>query len=216
MIQILVRTGEKILYGTSFDRYKTLVFQTSENSVIELIANQPTSMKTEDPAGWITGTDAEAWLRYVYVLSPENNQIYKYERYSNRYAAPSEYNVNGDLSGAIDMTVDGSIYILKEHGEIVKLFRGEQRPFVIRHLPGNILESATKVFKVLNGNLYFLDSANKRVIVVSDGGPTGESTYTKQYVMEGDIDILKDIFVDPDESRLYVMDAKNIYAVDLQ
>jgi len=212
---VTITDGEKILYGTFFSRYKTLVFQTSDNSVIELISNQPTSMKTEDPAGWITGKDAEAWLRYIYVLSPENNQIYKYERYSNRYAAPSEYNVNGDLSGAIDMAIDGNIYVLKERGEIVKLFRGEQRPFVIRHLPGNILEGATKVFKVLDGNLYFLDSASKTVIVVSDGGSTGESTYIKQYVLEGEIDILKDLYVDPDESRLYVMDSKNIYVVDL-
>jgi hypothetical protein len=210
-----ITDGEQILYGTSFPRYKTLVFQTNGNSVIELISNQPTSMKTEDPAGWITGTDAEAWLRYMYVLSPENNQIYKYERYSNRYAAPSEYNVNGDLTGAIDMAIDGSIYILKEHGEVIKLFRGEQRPFVIRHLPGNILENATKVFKVLDGNLYFLDSANKRVVMVTGGGATGESTYMKQFVLEGEIDILKDIYVDPDESRLYVMDAKSIYAIDL-
>lgn len=209
-------TGEEqILHGVSFPRYQTLVFQTSDNSVIELIADQPTSMKTEDPAGWITGADMEAWLRYMYVLSPENNQIYKYERYSNRYSAPSEYNVNGNLSGAIDMTIDGNVYVLKEHGEVVKLFRGEQRPFVIRHLPGSILENATKVFKVLDGNLYFLDSANKRVVVVADGGATGESTYIRQYVLEGEIDILKDIYVDPEESRLYVLDSKSIYAVDL-
>jgi len=207
--------GEQILYGASFPRYKTLVFQTDSNSVIEIIANQPTSMKTEDPAGWITGSDAEAWLRYIYILSPENNQIYKYERYSNRYAAPSEYNVNADLHNAIDMAIDGSVYVLKEHGEVLKLFRGEQTPFVIRHLPGNILEGATRIFKVLDGNMYFLDSANKRVIVVTDGGSTGESTYTKQYVFEGEIDILKDIYVDPDESRLYVMDSRNIYVVDM-
>lgn len=206
---------EQILDGVSFPRYQTLVFQTSANSVIELIAGQPTSMKTEDPAGWIIGKDMEAWLRYMYVLSPENNQIYKYERYSNRYASPSEYNVNSDLSGAIDMTIDGNIYVLKERGEVVKLFRGEQRPFVIRHLPGSILESATKVFKVLDGNLYFLDSANKKVIVVADGGATGESTYIRQYVLEGEIGILKDMYVDPEESRLYVLDSKSIYAVDL-
>lgn len=211
-----VSETEEILHGVAFDRYKTLVFQTNGNSIIELISSQPTSMKTEDPAGWITGKDVEAWLRYLYVLSPENNQIYKYERYSNRYAAPSEYNVNGDMNGAIDMTIDGNVYVLKEHGEVVKLFRGEQRPFVIRHLPGNVLESATKVFKVLDGNLYFLDAANKKVVVVTDGGPTGESSYVRQYVLEGEIDILKDIFVDPDETRLYVMDSKSIYVVDLK
>ena len=206
---------ELIINGSSFPRYKTLVFQTDGNTVIELINNQPTTMKTEDPAGWITGKDIEAYLRYLYVLSPENNQIYKYERYSNRYAAPDAYNVNGDLSGAVDMAIDGNVYILKERGEVIKLFRGEQRPFVIRHLPGDILETATKVFKVLEGNLYFLDAADKRVVVVTDGGATGESVYVKQYILEGEIGILQDLYVDSDEARLYVMDEKQIYAIDL-
>jgi len=113
------------------------------------------------------------------------------------------------------MAIDGNVYILKERGEVIKLFRGEQRPFVIRHLPGDILETATKVFKVLEGNLYFLDAADKRVVVVTDGGATGESVYVKQYILEGEIGILQDLYVDSDEARLYVMDEKQIYAIDL-
>ena len=208
---------ELILNGVNFPRYQTNVFQMTGNGITEIIAGQPTSMKTDDAAGWITGTDMEAYLRYLYILSPENNQIYKYERLSNRYSEPVEYNVNGDLEGALDMAIDGNIYIIKEEGEVVKLLRGEQQPFVMRNTPDDdVLSSATKVFKVLDGNLYFLDPVRSRVIVATDGGSSGEAVYVKQYVLEGDeIGELKDLYVDPDESRLYILDEKRLYKVDL-
>ena len=208
---------ELILDGVNFPRYQTNVFQMTGNGITEIISGQATTMKTDDPAGWITGTDMKAYLRYLYVLSPENNQIYKYERLSNRYSEPVEYNINGNLEGALDMAIDGNVYILKEGGEVVKLLRGEQQPFAIRNLPNeDTLNSATKVFKVIDGHTYFLDPVRSRVIITTDGGSSGEAVYLKQYVLEGEeIGELKDIYVDPDESRLYVLGEKRLYKVDL-
>ncbi|PIR49001.1 hypothetical protein COU80_01145 [Candidatus Peregrinibacteria bacterium CG10_big_fil_rev_8_21_14_0_10_55_24] len=207
---------ELILDGTYFERMQTLLFQTTGNSIIEVIADQPTDIKTEDPAGWITGKALTTYLRFLYVLSPENNQIYKYERLSNRYAPPAEYNINGDLSGALDFAIDGNVFVLKEGGQVVKLFRGEMRPFSIRHLPEGVLEKATKIFKVQEGNLYFLVPSLSRVVIVTDGAASGESSYVKQYILEGDqVGELVDFYVDPEELRLYVLDAKRVYSIDL-
>ena len=207
---------ELLVQGAFFDRYKTLVFQTNANSVIEIIADQPTSMKTEDAAGWISGVDIEAYLRFLYVLSPENNQIYKYERFSKRYSAPTQYNVNADLRNSVDMAIDGNVYVLQEGGEVTKLFRGEVQQFIVRQLPEGALSTATKIFKALDGNIYFLDPVQSRVIVITDGGATGEASYVRQYVLEGDIGELQDLYVDPDETLLYVLGEKQLYAVDLR
>ncbi|MBU0766902.1 hypothetical protein KKF55_03925 [Patescibacteria group bacterium] len=206
-----------IIDGSNFERMQTLLFQTSGNSIIEIISGQATSMKTEDPAGWISGKAVTTYLRFLYVLSPENNKIYKYERLSNRYGAPAEYNVNGELAGGIDITIDGNVYVLKEGGEIVKLFRGEVRPFTIRHLPEGGLENVSKIFKAPeDGNFYLLDPVGSRVIVATDGGGTGESAYVRQYILEGEqIGDLVDLYVDPDQLRLYVLDEKRVYVVDL-
>lgn len=221
-----------IIQGTNFSRYKSQVFMTTGNSVLELSANQVIPMKTEDPAGWMTGKDIETYLRYLYVLAPEKKQIFKYERLSNRYATPVQYNVNGDLTGAIDMAIDTSVFVLKEGGVLLKLLRGESQPFVITHAPEgapattantsggayDVLKGVTKMFKVSDGNFYFLDPTKEkgRVIVATDGGSTGESSYVKQYVLEGEqIGTLQDLYVDPDESRLYVLDEKRVYVVDL-
>ncbi|MCA9370667.1 MAG: hypothetical protein KC680_01755 [Candidatus Peregrinibacteria bacterium] len=213
----MLSDDELILDGDYFERYQTAIFQTTDNSIIEFINSQPTSMKTDDPAGWIKATDMETYLRFLYMLSPENNQIYKYERLSNRYSAPAEYNINGDLEGALDMAIDGNVYIVKKGGELMKLLRGEAQPFTIRHLPEGALSGVTKVYKVFDGNLYFLDPVHGKVIVATDGGGTAEGAYIKQYILEGDqVGELRDLYVDDEETKLYVIDEKRIHAVDLR
>ena len=207
---------ELILDGIGFSRYKSLAFLTTGNSLIEMIDNQPITMKTEDAAGWVTGKDIETYLRFLYVLSPEENQIFKYERLSNRYGPPVPYNLNGDLKGALDMVIDSSVYVLKDGGEVVKLLRGEVQPFVIRHAPDDVLKGAKKLYKVIDKHFYFLDPEGARVIVTTDGGATGEAAYVKQYVLEGDqIGTLQDLYVDTDQTHLYVLDEKRLYVVDL-
>jgi hypothetical protein len=207
-----------ILNGSYFDRYNTTIFLTKENRLIELIEGQPTAMKTDDPAGWLTGPDIETYIRFLYLLSPQNNQILKYERLSNRYSAPSEYNVSGDLTDALDMTIDSDVYVLKPGGEVVKLFRGEQRNFTIRNLPHEALAHATKIFKPSDrGSIYFLDPEGGRVIVTRTDDDLGESLYLKQYVLEGDqIGTLQDLYVDHEETQLIIMDEKRVYSINLQ
>lgn len=208
--------AELLLDGEAFSRFQSMVFLTTGNSVIEMIGGQPVSMKTEDPKGWVSGKVLKTYLRFLYILAPQDKQIYKYERLSNRYGSPVGYNVNGDLTGSIDMAIDGSVYVLKEGGTILKLFRGESQPFVIRRAPEGLLKDAVKMFKVADGDFYFLDPVHARVIVVSDGGATGEATYVKQYVLEGEqVGTLKDLYIDPDEVHLYVLDEKHVFVVDL-
>lgn len=215
------RLSEDVLVidGANFPRLQSQVFLMNGNSVIEWQNGQAVSMKTDDANGWVTGKALDTYLRNVYILSPDSKQIYKYERLNNRFGPPANYNVNGDLTGAIDITIDGNIYVLKQGpqgGAIVKLFRGEAQNFVIRQAPAGILDSATKIFKVAERNFYALDPENNRVIVFSDGGPTGESNYVKQFVVEGEqVGTLQDLYVDEDESQLYVMDEKHIYVIEL-
>lgn len=205
-----------VIDGVDLSRFSVQVYLVGGNSVVELQDGQSITMKTDDPKGWAAGNALASYLRYIYILSPESKQIYKYERLNNRYGVPSEYNVNGDLTGALDMAIDGSVYILKEGGTLLKLFRGESQPFVIRQAPTGLLKDATKLYKVTDRNFYILDPVHARVVVLSDGGATGESSYIKQYVIEGEqVGTLKDLYVDPDEARLYVMDETHIYSVDL-
>ena len=215
-VQISGADGEIISDAAALERFQTAAFLLSTGGVAELTDGRIAPMKTDDPAGWVRGVALQAYLRYLYVLSPEQKQIYKYERLTNRYSAPVAYNVNGDLTGAIDMTIDSNIYVLKEGGTIVKLYRGEVQPFVVRRAPDGVFATVKKVAKSPDGSFYFLDPVNHRVIVTSDGGATGESVYLRQYVLEGEqVGELKDLAVDADDTRLFIIDDKRLYIIDL-
>lgn len=214
--QVAGADGETISDAAALERFQTAAFLLSTGGVAELTDGRIAPMKTDDAAGWVRGVAMQAYLRYLYILSPEQKQIYKYERLTNRYGPPVGYNVNGDLTGAIDMTIDSNIYVLKEGGSVVKLYRGEVQPFVVRRAPDGVFAGVTKLTKAPNGNFYFLDPVNHRVIVTSDGGATGESVYLRQYVLEGEqVGELKDLVVDGDDTRLYVIDDKRLYVIDL-
>lgn len=208
--------GDSILRGTAFDRLKSAVFLTSGNGLAELAGGQTTIMKTDDTAGWPAGRDVEAYLRYLYILGTDA-KIYKYERLGNRYGPSVQYNVNGDLTRAIDMTIDQSVYVLKEGGEVVKLFRGEAQPFAIHGAPTDVLKDVTRLIKPAGGNLYFMDPEKKRVVVIADNTPSGDVTYVRQYILEGEqVGTLQDLYVDPDESHLYVLDSQRLHVLDLR
>lgn len=215
-VQVAGADGEVIADAAALERFQTAAFLLSTGGVAELTDGRVAPMKTDDTAGWVRGIALQAYLRYLYVLAPEQKQIFKYERLTNRYGPPVSYNVNGDLTGAIDMTIDSSVYVLKEGGSIVKLYRGEVQPFVVRRAPDGVFAGVKKIAKSPNSNFYFLDPVNHRVIVTSDGGATGESVYLRQYVLEGEqVGELKDLVVEGDDTRLYVIDDKRLYVIDL-
>jgi hypothetical protein len=131
------------------------------------------------------------------------------------------------MAGALDMTITGPVYLLRDTSasggkagerEVVKLLRGEKQTFNIRNLPPGALNGVTKIFKSgPTGNFYFLDPENKRVVVTTNDGDLGDSLYLKQYVLDSEqVGRLKDLFVDSEDTRLYVLDEKKLYAIDLQ
>jgi hypothetical protein len=215
---LTVTETDFIEISSSFKRYGTAVFLLRGGGVVELTEGSLVPMKTNDPGGWIPGKSAETYLRYLYVLSPVNNQIYKYERLSGLYSAPSEYNINGDLLDAMDLAIDGDVYVLKKGGVIQKLLRGEVQPFSFRNLPKEALSAATRILKPSDsGDFYFLDPENSRIIITGNDRESGESVYRKQYVLTGeDTGKLQDIAIDEAETTLYVLDEKRVYAIDLQ
>lgn len=213
----LISEEELITNGADFARQRTQVYTTTGNGLMEIIDGKPISMKTDDENGWISSIDIETYSRFLYLLAPTKNQIYKYERLSNRYGFPAEYSVNGSLQNAIDMTIDFFIYILKSDGTIEKLSGGESTPFAINQAPSGVLKGATKLYKVPDGGkLYVLIPETKKVIVLEVDEKTGDAVYLRQFALESDqIGTLKDLYIDTDESWLYLLDEKRLYKLEL-
>jgi hypothetical protein len=149
----------------------------------------------------------------LYLLSPSNNQIYKYSKLRSKYSSGTEYNTDAELQNAISFAIDGNIYILKKGGEIIQLFKSKKQTFEIEDLAVDLSE-ATKIYTApeLDG-LYVLDPYNKRVVVIEKDVGTG-GRYKEQIYFE-ELDDVQSFYVNKSEDKLYLLTKKEIYMVEI-
>jgi hypothetical protein len=113
------------------------------------------------------------------------------------------------------LAIDGSVYVLNKDGFITKLFSGNQEQFPIKKQPVKPMAQPTKIYTELDmPNMYILEPAERRVLVYAKDDKTGGATYLQQFVFD-DMPDLRDLYVDKDTNRLYVMDSTKVYQVNL-
>jgi len=208
-----IDTTEVVIKATAMKDQNVLAFLTQSGRVIEYAEEEIRFASTADEV-WKSGVDLAAYNNFIYLLSPKNNQIYKYTRQRDGYSAASEYNLNADLKDATSIAIDGNIYILKSTGEIIKIFKGEQQDFKIEDL-GIDLKDAKDISTLPDQkNLYVFDPKNKRVVVLEKEVEEGVARYKKQIYFD-EIEDIQSFYVSDDEKKLYLLSKKSIYETDL-
>ncbi len=203
---------EIVVDGTAMEDQGVIVLMTQAGRIIEYYDGQFQFVGTEDET-WKSGVDIAAYGRNIYILNPTDNQIYKYSRARSKYGNATEYNLDADLGGAISLAIDGNIYILKEDGEIIKIFKGEQQSFDVEDLATDI-SSATQIFTLPeHKNMYVLDTENRRVVILEkEIGPGAR--YMGQVYFE-ELPDVQGFYVDKKEDKLYLLTKKAIYQVEI-
>ena len=203
---------EVIMSASSMEDFGIIAFLTQSGRIIEYNDGQFVFANTNDD-NWKSGIDIAAYGKYLYVLSPKNNQIYKYAKLRSKYSSSTEYNLDANLENAISFAIDGNIYVLKKGGEIIKIFKSKKQQFEIEDLAVDISE-ASKLYTTPELNeLYILDPVNRRVVVVTKDVGLG-ARYKEQIFFE-DLEDIQDIYVNQSEDKLYLLTKKEIYQVDI-
>ncbi|MBN1258616.1 hypothetical protein JXA05_02575 [Candidatus Peregrinibacteria bacterium] len=203
---------EVVVRAAPMEDFDLIAFLTQSGRIIEYDNGQFRSANTED-ANWQPAVDMAAYGKYLYLLSPAKNQIFKYTRLRASYSAAAGYNEDADLAEAISMAIDGDIYVLKKGGEIVKIYKSKKQPFTVEDMAADISE-ATKIFtSIETKGLYILDPVNKKVIIV-DKDVNGVPRYRKQVVFEN-LEDVQSLHVDKAEDKLYLLTKKAIYQIDI-
>ena len=206
--------NEVVIKGSAMPDQNLIAFLTQSGRLIEYVEDEFRFASTEDET-WKKGVDLAAYNNFIYLLSPSNNQIYKYTRLRTGYSPANEYNLNADLKDAKALAIDGSIYVLKKGGDIIKIFKGEQQDFKIEDL-GADLSEAEDIFTLPDQkNLYVFDPKNKRVVVLQKDAEENTARYISQYKFDT-IDDMQGFYVTEDESKMYLVSKKYIYEVGLQ
>lgn len=208
-----ISDSEKIVNATTMPDKDIIIFLTESGKVIEYNEGQFTLSETNDEM-WKKANSLAVYSKFLYLLSPQDNQIWKYERRKGDYTSSKEYNLDADLSKALDIAIDGSIFILSEGGEIIKLYRGNRQDFNVKSAENGDLENVNKIFTLPDQNYIYLLNSQKNSILVVRKLSNGHGEYQRQIILEGVGQIL-DIHVEQNEQKLFAIDKEKIYEIGL-
>jgi hypothetical protein len=203
----------------------TLAFAKNLQSV-ELLLSDGTSflsysLKNGELDKLGAGTDKDfvdfaTYGRYVYLLSPVDNQIYKYQKSAAGLESKTEWLKGADISGALSLAIDQNIFVLSSDGQIRKYYTGEEykdesgNTFIIKQ-PLDPLTSPTKIYTSTDqAYLYVLEPSKQRIVIFDKA--TG--AFARQIVNK-DFAEAKDFFIDAEEQNMAVLVKNKIMNVYL-
>jgi hypothetical protein len=151
-----------------------------------------------------------------YILDAGADQILRYEPRGDVYPdQPDRYFVTSPpkpLETAVDMAIDGNIYILYSDGTILKFLSHERQPFDVHGVPDGF-DQAIALTVDPGGNsgfIYVADRGNDRVVVLRPDG-----SFHAQYRAESNFDELEALAVDESGRRLFVISGGRLYSAPL-
>ncbi len=207
--------SESVKKGIPFEKIGKIVFLTESGKILEWKSGStPAFSKTQDENSWKRAIDIAAYNTNLYLLSPEENQIWKYNWQADRYSKPSAYNQDASIQEAISMAVDGSVFLLTKSGNVLRLLRGKNTPFPLKNVPPEF-HDLTQMFTLPDSELLlFLSPAQKRIFLFtkSDEG----ATFFRQFVLDSDnIGTLSGLWLDINSNTIYITDEKRVHEISI-
>ena len=206
---------ETIIAATDFDDRDSLVFLTKSGKLIEYKEGTLSFMDTEEGA-FHKGVALEDWGNKIYVLDPDNSQVWKYtyKGTQDRFGVAQQYTAEGDLALAKDFSIDSNVWFLTPEG-LDKYYGGEKQDLIISKMPFNAFVDPIKIVTdETMAQVFVLDASEGRILVFFKDENTGNLIYSNQYIVDG-IGEIRDMAVDLDASRMKVLTPTAVYEFDL-
>ena len=118
--------------------------------------------------------------------------------------------VSPDLSKIISWTIDGSIWLLAQDGEILKFTQGKPDAFSITGVNPPLINPIAIYASDTTEFLYILDPGRKRIVVLEKNG-----SYSAQYFAET-IGQAKDLAVFEDQGRIIFLTGSQLLSIELK
>ncbi|MDQ3008601.1 MAG: hypothetical protein M3Q81_03320 [bacterium] len=119
------------------------------------------------------GTQIGSFNTYIYVLNPLKRNIYRYPSRENGLDDPIGWLRPGQslpYDQINSMSIDGDIWLTTRNGEVLKLSMGEAAEFTVKGLTEPFSTSLYIYTKENWQQLYILEPAKQRVVVLSKDG----------------------------------------------
>jgi len=183
-----------------------LVFENKKLAVLDLTAKQATLQ----PIALKYAGHIKSFNDNLYLLDPVTNEILKIVKEDRSYKSATNYlkDTNVSLASAVDLAVDGSVYVLSSDGIVTQLSRGTKIANFTVSLP---------VGEKITGwqNIFTSDKSTSMFIVASDasGLRLGEvkknGTFVGQYQLK-DLNSPEKIEIDSTNRVIYALKEQKI------
>jgi len=185
------------------------IYYYNDNSLLvldtqkETLSGQPLDLPTV--AGGYTG--AAVYSDKYYLMSAAG-KILRFTMAGGKVSSPADWlQENIDFGQAIDLSIDGHIYVLNQTGEVIKLLRGRQVDFKLDPVDPPFSQPAKLYVSPEQNFIYILEPINRRLVLFDKSGQ-----FLKQYQMP-ELDDLRGFFVDEQNKIIYLLNATSVYGL---
>ncbi len=144
----------------------------------------------------------------LYAIARDQNQIYSYVNKDGFSTKTDWLKDSVDLSKAVDLGIDGDVYVLKSDGSVLKFFRNK----LVDFNAGALSPTMSGANKLIVGasHLYIFDASAKRLAVLSKK----DGSLMNQYIVDS-LTQPKDAVVDEGGKVAYFLDGEAVYKISL-
>lgn len=214
-VAALPSNNGEILFGAQ-NGNNNLIIYTTRQTVFSLDLTQEKLTAAKTGTAWETANAGAVFGGNIYLASGVIGQIYKHAASGDGFAASEPY-VNSasiDIKNSRSLAIDGSVYVLQNDGDILKLNRGKIADFNLSGIPSpnTKLAGATKIYTDTDcPSIYVLDNPRKRIVELDKDG-----TFLRQYALPDSFTSLTDFAVSVKSKKIWLSNANNLYSIDLK
>ena len=207
-----INTPKYEKYSTSFDGINSLSYDDGNLSFSDKEGYKVYSIVIDKVLESYSKEGLNKTATYLdFVYSLEDGKIIKYTKVKNELS-PSLWAQSEEFTDAKSLSVATSIYVITGDGNVMKHTRGIKDDFEIKGLDAPLKRAAEVVAYYNFDNIYIADPENKRIIVINENG---ELIKQLKHINPEHWQNIKDISVDPEEEKLFVLDGSKVFEVNL-
>ena len=145
----------------------------------------------------------------VYILDKRESQVYRYPGASIPKSNWLTEGVETNLEDAKEMIIDGTIWVLKESGELKRFSNGNPVVFSLYGAVPPVTHPSSFYTDENSDNLYVLDPENSRIVVATKGGE-----FVNQYVAD-ELKSAQFIAVSEKDKKIFIVTKDKVFGMNI-
>ena len=210
-----------------FGKVTSIAFSDNQNSfflltektkvlMFDIDASEVTEQKvTEIEGKWESAKSLALFTTNIYLLDSEGGSIWKHSKNDDGYSKGTSYLTKQPISlkAAVDISIDGDVYVLKADGTVVKIKKSvEDTEYKIGEIPtpDSTIKTAEKINTSVDSNSIFIfDKGANRVLEFTKTG-----AYKRQFVADSEI-TLSGFSVNSKLKKIWLVSGEKVFELDL-